>query len=178
MSVPRRLRLGLPKGSLQETTRKLLALAGYDVRFSDRSYYPDIDDPEIECILIRPQEMPRYIEQGVMDCGIAGHDWIVENAADVEELADLEAPWPNYGRVRWVLAVKRGSGFASAADLEVAVVEGDLLVSAGPHRRSLRMPERVAACSLASARLAEGELVVGFEGDPPRGQAGAGDGPT
>ena len=118
MSAPRRLRLGLPKGSLQETTRKLLALAGYDVRFSDRSYYPDIDDPEIECILIRPQEMPRYIEQGVMDCGIAGHDWIIENAADVEELADLEAPWPNYGRVRWVLAVKRGSGFASAADLE------------------------------------------------------------
>jgi ATP phosphoribosyltransferase len=118
MSRPRRLLLGLPKGSLQETTQKLLGLAGYNVRFSGRSYYPNIDDPEIECILIRPQEMPRYIEQGVMDCGIAGLDWILENAADVEELADLEAPWPNYGRVRWVLAVKKGSGLVGAQDLE------------------------------------------------------------
>jgi ATP phosphoribosyltransferase len=118
MSQPRRLLLGLPKGSLQETTQKLLRLAGYDVRFSGRSYYPNIDDPEIECILIRPQEMPRYIEQGVMDCGIAGLDWILENGADVEELANLEAPWPNYGRVRWVLAVKKGSGLTRVEDLE------------------------------------------------------------
>ncbi|MFP6563256.1 MAG: ATP phosphoribosyltransferase, partial [Myxococcota bacterium] len=69
---PTRLRLGLPKGSLQETTQRLLALAGFDVRISSRSYYPEIDDPEIECILIRPQEIPRYVEQGVIDCGITG----------------------------------------------------------------------------------------------------------
>ena len=71
-----RLMLGLPKGSLQESTQRLFARAGYNVRISERSYYPDIDDPEIDCILIRPQEMARYIEQGVIDCGITGLDWI------------------------------------------------------------------------------------------------------
>jgi len=115
---PGRLRLALPKGTLQETTQKLFGLAGYDVRISSRSYYPEIDDPEIECILIRPQEMARYIEQGVMDCGIAGLDWVLETQADVEELADLRAPWPNYGPIRWVLAAKQDSEFDSAADLE------------------------------------------------------------
>jgi len=112
------LRVGIPKGSLQETTRELFAKAGFDLRISSRSYYPDIDDPDIECILIRPQEMARYIEQGVMDCGITGHDWLLETGAEVEELADLRAPWPNYGPVRWVLAVKRGSRFRTVKDLE------------------------------------------------------------
>jgi len=113
-----KLRLGLPKGTLQETTGKLFALAGYRVGFSGRSYYPDIDDPEIECILIRAQEMARYVEQGVMDCGITGHDWVLENRAKVKELADLKAPWPNYRPVRWVLAVKEASPFASVKDLQ------------------------------------------------------------
>ena len=113
-----KLRLGLPKGTLQETTGKLFALAGYRVGFSGRSYYPDIDDPEIECILIRAQEMARYVEQGVMDCGITGHDWVLENRAKVKELADLKAPWPNYRPVRWVLAVKETSPFASVKDLQ------------------------------------------------------------
>ncbi|HEY5790921.1 MAG TPA: ATP phosphoribosyltransferase [Gammaproteobacteria bacterium] len=112
------LRVGLPKGSLQETTQKLFRLAGFDLRISGRSYYPGIDDPEIECILIRPQEMARYIEQGVMDCGITGLDWLLETGADVEELADLFAPWPNYGTVRWVLAAKEDGPFASIADLQ------------------------------------------------------------
>ena len=89
-----RLRLGIPKGSLQETTQKLFQRAGYDLRISGRSYYPDIDDPEIECILIRPQEMARYVEQGVLDCAITGLDWMLETGADVEELADLRAPRP------------------------------------------------------------------------------------
>ena len=113
-----KLRLGLPKGTLQETTGKLFALAGYRVGFSGRSYYPDIDDPEIECILIRAQEMARYVEQGVMDCGITGHDWVLENRAKVKELADLKAPWPNYRPVRWVLAVKEASPFSSVKDLQ------------------------------------------------------------
>jgi ATP phosphoribosyltransferase len=113
----RMLRVGLPKGSLQDTTQKLFSLAGYDVRIPDRSYYPRIDDPEMECILIRPQEMARYVEQGVMDCGIAGLDWIRENEADVVELADLRAPWPQFGPVRWVLAVKEGSEFSKPEDL-------------------------------------------------------------
>ena len=112
-----RLRLGLPKGSLQETTLSLFAKAGYAIRVAGRSYYPSIDDPEIECILIRPQEMARYIGQGVLDCGITGLDWAIETGADYVELADLRAPWPNYGLVRWVLAVKDDSPFQSPKDL-------------------------------------------------------------
>jgi len=117
MSDERKLRLALPKGSLQQTTFDLFARAGFDIRVSPRSYYPSINDPEVECILIRPQEMARYIEQGVMDCGITGLDWVLETGAEVEELADLRAPWPNYGAVRWILAVKDGSPFASLDDL-------------------------------------------------------------
>jgi len=112
------LRLGIPKGSLQETTQKLFVRAGYDLRISGRSYYPDIDDPELQCILIRPQEMARYVGQGILDCAITGLDWILENDADVAELADLKAPWPNYGVVRWVLASKEDSPFHTVRDLE------------------------------------------------------------
>ena len=117
-AVGHKLRIGLPKGSLQETTTSLFAKAGYDVRISGRSYYPTIDDPEIECILIRPQEMARYVEQGVIDCAITGLDWVIESGADVAEIADLRAPWPNYGPVRWILAVKDDSPFQTPKDLE------------------------------------------------------------
>ncbi len=112
------LRIGVPKGSLQETTVKLFAHAGYQIGVPSRSYYPTIDDPEIECILIRAQEMARYVEQGVMDAGITGLDWVLENKAKIKELADLRAPWPNYRPVRWVLAVKEDARFRSVKDLE------------------------------------------------------------
>ncbi len=112
------LRLGLPKGSLQETTAQLFEKAGYNIRFSGRSYYPEIDDPEIECVLIRAQEMARYVEQGVLDAGITGIDWVMETRARVKELADLKAPWPNYRPVRWLLAVKNGSKFRKVSDLQ------------------------------------------------------------
>jgi len=118
MTEPRTLRLGIPKGSLQDTTQKLFIRAGFDLRISGRSYYPDIDDAEIECILIRPQEMARYVGQGILDCAITGLDWILETGADVAELADLRAPWPNYGVVRWVMAAKEDSPFQSVADLQ------------------------------------------------------------
>jgi ATP phosphoribosyltransferase len=119
MSEPSRLlRLGIPKGSLQETTQKLFVRAGYDLRISGRSYYPSIDDTEIQCILIRPQEMARYVAQGILDCAITGLDWVLENDVEVVELADLRAPWPNYGVVRWVMASKEGSRFDSVKDLE------------------------------------------------------------
>lgn len=114
----KRLRIGLPKGSLQDTTVKLFGLAGWRVRVPDRSYYPEIDDPEIECILIRAQEMARYVDHGAMDCGITGIDWVMENRVKVKELADLRAPWPNYRTVRWLLAVKEGSPFRSVKDLQ------------------------------------------------------------
>lgn len=119
---PPLLRLGVPKGSLQETTQRLFEQAGYRLRISGRSYYPDIDDPEIECILIRPQEMARYVGEGILDCAITGLDWILETGAAVAELADLRAPWPNYGVVRWVMASKEGSRFDSVQDLQGARV--------------------------------------------------------
>ncbi len=111
------LRIGIPKGSLQDTTQKLFVRAGFDLRISGRSYYPGIDDPELECILIRPQEMARYVAQGILDCAITGLDWVLETGADVAELADLRAPWPNYGVVRWVMAAKEDAPFQSVADL-------------------------------------------------------------
>jgi len=118
MSAPKRmLRLGLPKGSLQQTTQRLFTQAGFKLRIPERSYYPDIDDPEISCILIRAQEMARYVQQGVLDAGITGADWTLEQRARVRELADLRAPWPNYGPVRWVVAVKEGSRIHRPADL-------------------------------------------------------------
>ena len=89
------LRIGIPKGSLQDTTQKLFERAGYDLRISGRSYYPTIDDPEIQCILIRPQEMARYVAQGILDCAITGLDWILENGVDVEELFAAGQPFPD-----------------------------------------------------------------------------------
>ena len=114
----KRLRLGLPKGSLQETTAMLFEKAGYNISFPSRSYYPGIDDPEIECVLIRAQEMARYVEQGVLDIGITGVDWVMETQAKVKELADLKAPWPNYRPVRWLLAVKEDSKLRKVTDLQ------------------------------------------------------------
>jgi ATP phosphoribosyltransferase len=117
-AAARRLRLGLPKGSLQETTQRLFKQAGYELRIPARSYYPDIDDPQVECILIRAQEMARYVDQGVLDAGITGLDWTLECRARVKEVADLRAPWPNYGPVRWVVAVKEGSRIRKPKDLK------------------------------------------------------------
>ncbi len=113
-----KLIVGIPKGSLQETTVRLFGLAGYNLRIDGRSYYPGIDDSEIECMLIRAQEMARYVEQGVLDVGITGLDWVKETGAKVKEVADLRAPWPNYRQIRWLLCVKEGSKIKSVKDLD------------------------------------------------------------
>ena len=112
------LKLGIPKGSLQEATARLFAKAGYNLIFSSRSYTPVIDDSEIECLLIRAQEMARYVEQGVLDAGLTGKDWIVENNASVEEIADMVYSKVSSKPVRWVLAVPDNSDIQSAKDLE------------------------------------------------------------
>jgi len=111
------LRLGIPAGSLQEATALLFAKAGYQIRFRSRSYYPSIDDKEIECILIRAQEMARYVQDGVMDAGLTGHDWIVENRARVVEVAELVFSKVSRKPVRWVLAVPEDSPIREPADL-------------------------------------------------------------
>jgi ATP phosphoribosyltransferase len=112
------LKLGLPKGSLQEATIELFRRAGYKISVSGRSYYPSIDDPSIQCMLIRAQEMARYVEQGVLDAGLTGHDWVLENDAQVREVADLVYSKSGTGKVRWVLAVPQGSPIQSVKDLQ------------------------------------------------------------
>src|ERR1700731_1950028 len=111
------LRLGLPAGSLQEATAELFRKAGYKITFASRSYYPATDDPEIHCTLIRAQEMPRYVQDGSLDCGLTGHDWILENDAKVVELAELVFSKVSRRPVRWVLAVPNDSPIQSVKDL-------------------------------------------------------------
>jgi ATP phosphoribosyltransferase len=112
------LKLGLPKGSLQESTIKLFAKAGYKIGVSGRSYVPTIDDPEIECLMFRAQEMARYVERGVLDVGLTGKDWITENNADVVEVGDLVYSKTTANVYRWVLAVPEDSNIHSVKDLE------------------------------------------------------------
>jgi ATP phosphoribosyltransferase len=122
-----KLKLGLPKGSLENATIELFRRAGFNISTSSRSYFPAIDDPEIECMLIRAQEMARYVEDGVLDAGLTGRDWIAETAATVETLADLVYAKQSFGRVRWVLAVPEASAFKSVKDLEGRVVATELV---------------------------------------------------
>jgi ATP phosphoribosyltransferase len=112
------LRIGLPAGSLQEAALTLFRRAGYNVVFNARSYYPSVDDPEVECILIRAQEIPRYVETGVMDAGLTGYDWVQESGADVVEVAQLPFSKATRRPVRWVLAVPQDSPIEKVEDLE------------------------------------------------------------
>ena len=121
------LRLGIPAGSLQEATAELFRKAGYKVTFVSRSYYPAIDDPEIHCTLIRAQEMPRYVQDGSLDCGLTGYDWIVENDAKVTELTELVFSKVSRRPVRWVLAVPNDSPIQSVHDLQGKRVATELV---------------------------------------------------
>src|SRR5947209_15647223 len=112
------LKLGIPAGSLQEATGELFRRAGYKITFASRSYYPSIDDPELHCTLIRAQEMPRYVQDGSLDCGLTGYDWILENDAKVVELAELVFSKVSRRPVRWVLAVPNDSPIRDVQDLQ------------------------------------------------------------
>ncbi len=123
MSASRRLRLGIPKGSLEASTVQLFDRAGYKILINSRSYFPTIDDPEIECMLIRAQEMARYVADGVLDAGLTGMDWIAEHQighpeeAPLVAVADLVYAKQSFGKVKWVLAAPEDSPFATAEDL-------------------------------------------------------------
>ena len=124
-----KLKLGIPKGSLENATIDLFRRAGFQITTSTRSYFPGIDDPEIECMLIRAQEMARYVEDGILDAGLTGLDWIAENEADVVAVADLIYAKQSFGKVRWVLAVPEASAFRTVHDLEGRIIATELVAT-------------------------------------------------
>ena len=124
-----KLKLGIPKGSLENATVDLFRRAGFQITVSSRSYFPAIDDPEIECMLIRAQEMARYVEDGVLDAGLTGRDWVMENDAKVHTVADLIYAKQSFGKVRWVLAVPESSAVQSVKDLEGKVIATELVAA-------------------------------------------------
>jgi ATP phosphoribosyltransferase len=124
-----KLKLGIPKGSLENATVELFRRAGFQITINSRSYFPAIDDPEIECMLIRAQEMARYVEDGVLDAGLTGRDWVEENEAKVENVADLIYAKQSFGKVRWVLAVPESSAIHSVKDLEGKIIATELVAA-------------------------------------------------
>jgi ATP phosphoribosyltransferase len=124
-----KLKLGIPKGSLENATVELFRRAGFQITTSSRSYFPAIDDPEIECMLIRAQEMARYVEDGVLDAGLTGRDWVEENEAHVENVADLIYAKQSFGKVRWVLAVPEASPYKSVKDLQGKIIATELVAA-------------------------------------------------
>ncbi len=122
-----KLKLGIPKGSLENATVDLFRRAGFNINISSRSYFPGIDDPDIECMLIRAQEMARYVQDGVLDAGLTGFDWVVENEADVHVVADLVYAKQSFGKVRWVLAVPESAPVKTVKDLEGKVIATELV---------------------------------------------------
>ncbi len=124
-----KLKLGVPKGSLENATVDLFRRAGFNITTSSRSYFPAIDDPEMECMLIRAQEMARYVEDGILDAGLTGLDWVEEVGADVHAVADLVYAKQSFGKVRWVLAVPESSPFQSVRDLEGKTIATELVAT-------------------------------------------------
>ena len=122
-----KLKLGIPKGSLEHATVDLFRRAGFTITTSSRSYFPAIDDQEIECMLIRAQEMARYVDDGVLDAGLTGRDWVEENDATVVTVADLIYAKQSFGKVRWVLAVPEASPYKSVKDLQGKIIATELV---------------------------------------------------
>jgi ATP phosphoribosyltransferase len=122
-----KIRLGIPKGSLQNATIDLFGRAGFTIYENGRSYYPATDDPELECMLIRAQEMARYVEHGVLDAGLTGRDWVLESGLELETVADLVYAKQSRGKVRWVLAVPESSEFNCAEDLAGKTIATELV---------------------------------------------------
>ncbi len=131
-----KLKLGIPKGSLETATVDLFRRAGFQITVSSRSYFPAIDDPEIECMLIRAQEMARYVEDGVLDAGLTGRDWVQENNAQVHTVADLIYAKQSFGKVRWVLAVPESSPVQSVKDLQGKVIATELVAATERYLKS------------------------------------------
>jgi ATP phosphoribosyltransferase len=127
MSTKNKLRLGIPKGSLQDATIALFARAGWNIYASGRSYFPTVDDSEIECMLVRAQEMARYVEHGALDAGLTGRDWVLDSGLEVETICDLIYAKQTRNKVRWVLCVPEDSPYQKAEDLEGKIIATELV---------------------------------------------------
>jgi len=138
-----KIRLGIPKGSLQDATVALFARAGFNIYANGRSYFPSIDDPEIECMLIRAQEMARYVEHGFLDAGLTGRDWVLESGLEVETVTDLVYAKQSRGKVRWVLAVPQDSRFEKAEDLRDCIIATELVNTTKNYFASKNVPVKV-----------------------------------
>jgi len=138
-----KIRLGIPKGSLQEATMQLFARAGLPVHVRARSYFATTGDPEIECMLIRAQEMARYVDHGVLDAGLTGFDWVVESGLEVVTVSDLVYAKQSRGKVRWVLAVPEGSPYQRAEDLDGLIIATELVNVTKKYFRDKRVPVQV-----------------------------------
>ena len=144
-----KLKLGIPKGSLQDATIHLFARAGFNIYVSTRSYFPSIDDPEIECMLIRAQEMARYVCDGVLDAGLTGQDWIAEHKLggnskhSLTPIADLVYAKQSFGKVRWVLAAPEDSRFKSPTDFAIATIATELVRVTKAYFDTLEVPVNV-----------------------------------
>ena len=138
-----KLSLGIPKGSLQESTVELFKKSGINVRIDSRSYYPITDDPELDLILMRPQEMPRYVEQGIIDAGITGYDWTVENNAQVEVVCELEYSKATRQRCKWVLAVPENGPFNKPSDLKGKRIATELVGTTERYFQKKKIPVKV-----------------------------------
>ena len=138
-----KIRLGIPKGSLQDATIALFARAGFNIYASGRSYFPGIDDSEIECMLIRAQEMARYVEHGFLDAGLTGRDWVLESGLYVETVTDLVYAKQSRGKVRWVLAVPQDSRFEKAEDLRDCIIATELVNTTKNYFASKNIPVKV-----------------------------------
>ena len=138
-----KLRLGIPKGSLQDATIALFERAGWRIYANGRSYFPSIDDSEIECMLIRAQEMARYVEKGVLDAGLTGIDWVVESALDVQSVASLTYSKQSRQKVRWVLAVPEDSSYQKAEDLSGKTIATELVEISKRYFAEKKVPVKV-----------------------------------
>ena len=164
------LRLGIPKGSLQESTIQLFAQAGFNIYTSSRSYFPTIDDPEIECTLIRAQEMARYVADNALDAGLTGQDWIAEHHAStgdtVVDIADLVYSKQSFRKVRWVLAAPEDSKFKSPKDFAGGTIATELVQVTQAYFTRLDIPVKVefswGATEVKPPRLADGIVAVSY----------------
>ncbi|QNI37767.1 ATP phosphoribosyltransferase [Edaphobacter albus] len=143
MSTIKKLKLGIPKGSLQDATIALFQRAGWQIFANGRSYFPTIDDPEIECMLVRAQEMARYVEHGALDAGLTGNDWVLENETDVEYVTSLTYSKQSRQKVKWVLAVPEDSPFQKPEDLAGKIIATELVEFTKRYFASKNIPVKV-----------------------------------